>query len=273
MSVALENARLWEQESLYRKSLEREFEIGRSIQQGFLPEAIPQPLGWQILASLKSAREVAGDFYDVFELSEDRVGLVIGDVCDKGLGAALFMTLFRSLLRAASNLDFYLRDGLDADGSSAARLRNAVRLTNNYIAETHGETGMFATIFFGILDLRTSRLSYINCGHLPPFIVDRVGIKASLRPTGPIAGAMPDAEHRVVEVALAPGDLFFAYTDGVTEAENAAGEVLGIEEVVPLLVEPQPLPALLSRVLARVEAHAEGVPQFDDITMLALRRA
>ena len=109
MSVALENARLWEKENLYRKTLERELEIGRDIQAGFLPKAIPQPEGWEILASLKSAREVAGDFYDVFELPEKRIGLVVADVCDKGLGAALFMTLFRSLLRAAANIDLCAR--------------------------------------------------------------------------------------------------------------------------------------------------------------------
>ena len=105
MSVALENARLWEQEKLYRKALEREFEIGREIQAGFLPDTIPQPRGWEIAASLQSAREVAGDFYDVFELTDGTIGLVIADVCDKGLGAALFMTLFRSLIRAFSSMN------------------------------------------------------------------------------------------------------------------------------------------------------------------------
>ncbi|HET8579474.1 MAG TPA: GAF domain-containing protein, partial [Nitrospiraceae bacterium] len=99
MSVALDNARLWEQEKLYRKALERELEIGREIQAGFLPEALPQIQGWEIAASLLSAREVAGDFYDAFELPDGNIGLVIADVCDKGVGAALFMTLFRSLIR------------------------------------------------------------------------------------------------------------------------------------------------------------------------------
>jgi serine phosphatase RsbU (regulator of sigma subunit) len=276
MSVALENARLWEQESLYRRSLEREFEIGRAIQQSFLPEAIPQPAGWEIEASLKSAREVAGDFYDVFELSEERVAVVIGDVCDKGLGAALFMTLFRSLLRAAANIDFYERNGAGNVKTTAARLKNAVSLTNNYIAETHGATGMFATVFIGILDLRTSTLAYINCGHLPPFVIGRDGARQgaqrTLPLTGLVIGMLPDAAHRVAEVHLEPGDLFFAYTDGLTDAENTAGEAIAIEELVPLLAGDEPLPDLLANVLARVERHAAGAPQFDDITMLAVRR-
>ncbi|MFM8426945.1 MAG: PP2C family protein-serine/threonine phosphatase, partial [Chloroflexota bacterium] len=179
MSVALENARLWEQEHLYRQALEREFEIGREIQSGFLPVTIPQPKGWEVAASLASAREVAGDFYDVFELPGSKLGLVIADVCDKGLGAALFMTLFRSLLRAASNIDFYTPE-TPGGHSAKARLKNAISLTNNYIAETHGHTGMFATVFFGILDLRTSSLTYVNCGHLSPLIVNQHGVKQML---------------------------------------------------------------------------------------------
>jgi len=272
MSVALENARLWEQENLYRKTLEREFEIGRAIQAGFLPEAIPQPKGWEISASLKSAREVAGDFYDVFDLPENRVGLVVADVCDKGLGAALFMTLFRSLLRAAANIDFYTRVGSNDVNSSAARLRNAISLTNNYIAETHGSTGMFATVFFGILDLQTCTLAYINCGHLPPLIVNKYGVKQTLHLTGPVLGVVLDAEHVIKEVELDRGDLLFAYTDGLTDTENPAGEILGIGELIPLLTREQSLSTLLDQILRRVEAHGEGVKQFDDITMLALRR-
>ena len=272
MSVALENARLWEQENLYRKSLEREFEIGRAIQAGFLPETIPQPAGWEISASLTSAREVAGDFYDVFDLPENRIGLVIADVCDKGLGAALFMTLFRSLLRAASNMGFYARAGSSDGNSSAERLTNAISLTNNYIAEIHGNTGMFASVFFGILDLRTCTLAYINCGHLPPLIIDRNGVRQSLDPTGPILGVVPDATHIIKEVVLDRGDLLFAYTDGLTDTEDPAGELLTIEDLIPLLTQEQPLSTLLERILRRAEAHAENVKRFDDITMLALRR-
>ncbi len=270
MSVALENARLWEQENLYRQALEREFEIGRNIQAGFLPDEIPQPNGWEIAASLKSAREVAGDFYDVFNLPKNRVGVVIADVCDKGLGAALFMTLFRSLLRAVSNIDLYARAESSALDASATRLRNAVTLTNNYIAETHGNTGMFATVFFGILDLPTSTLTYINCGHLPPIILNKDGVKWSLKLTGPAVGAILDAEYDIKEVKLDHGDLFFAYTDGLTE--NPSGEIFDIGKFLPLLTEEQALSSILEQILKQVEPQAEGGKQFDDITMLALRR-
>ena len=162
----------------------------------------------------------------MFDLSENRVGLVIVDVCDKGLGAALFMTLFRSLLRAASNMGFYVRVGSSGGNSSAKRLTNVISLTNNYIADIHGNTGMFASVFFGILDLRTCTLAYINCGHLPPLIIDRNGVRQSLDLTGPILGVMPDATHIIKEAALDRGDLLFAYTDGLTDTENPSGSFL-----------------------------------------------
>ncbi len=135
------------------------------------------------------------------------------------------MTLFRSLLRAASNMGFYTRAGSGGADSAAERLRNAISLTNNYIAETHGSTGMFASVFFGILDLRTATLAYINGGHLPPLLIDRHGVKRSLDRTGPILGVVLDAGHLVKEVALDPGDLLFAYTDGLTETENRGGSL------------------------------------------------
>jgi GAF domain-containing protein len=144
MSIALENARLWEQEKLYRKALQRELEIGREIQAGFLPESLPIIEGWEIAASLMSAREVAGDFYDAFELPDGNIGLVIADVCDKGVGAALFMTLFRSLIRITAKQDYFEpTENEGAPSSIAERLQRAMMLTNNYIAETHHASGMF----------------------------------------------------------------------------------------------------------------------------------
>jgi sigma-B regulation protein RsbU (phosphoserine phosphatase) len=272
MGVALENARLWEQESLYLKALEREFEIGRDIQAGFLPDTIPQPKGWEIAASLKSAREVAGDFYDVFDLPGGKVGLVIADVCDKGLGAALFMTLFRSLIRAIANIDFFARVESGVVNTSVMRLKNAISLTNNYIAEIHGDTGMFATVFFGILDVRTGKLTYINGGHLPPMVIPAKGVRKTLRLTGPAVGAKADVDYVIKEVGIQHGESFFAYTDGLTDAVNPSGEFFSEKEFIPFLKKKQPLAKLLAQIESRVEKYASGVKQFDDITMLAVRR-
>ncbi len=272
MSIALENARLWEQEELYRKALEREFEIGREIQASFLPESLPQPKGWEIAALLKSAREVSGDFYDAFELTEGMVGLVIADVCDKGLGAALFMTLFRSLIRAVSNIDFFTNAKYQGEISLEMRLKNAMSLTNNYIADTHGNTSMFCSIFFGILDTRTGKLTYINGGHLPPRLINRQGLKEILQVTGPLVGITPGIEYVTQTVIIEKGDTFFAHTDGLTDTMSPAGEYFNDEELIPLFVGDQPLGLLLEKIQDQVDDFSAGVKQSDDITLLAVRR-
>jgi sigma-B regulation protein RsbU (phosphoserine phosphatase) len=272
MSVALENARLWEQEKLHRKALEREFEIGREIQAGFLPDTIPQPQGWEIAASLQSAREVAGDFYDVFELTDGTIGLVIADVCDKGLGAALFMTLFRSLIRALSSMSTPALPELTGGLTTSKRLKNAVSLTNNYVAVTHDKTSMFATIFLGILDPRTGVLAYVNGGHVPPMLINQHGVREILKRTGPAVGVILDADFAIREVVLEQGDILFGYTDGLTDAANAAGEFLSEMSLVPCLVGSQPLASMLEHVLKLEEDFSTGTQQVDDITMLAVRR-
>ncbi|OGO66775.1 MAG: hypothetical protein A2029_07955 [Chloroflexi bacterium RBG_19FT_COMBO_47_9] len=272
MSIALENARLWEQEELYRKALEREFEIGREIQASFLPDFLPQPEGWEIAAMLKSAREVSGDFYDAFELTEGKIGLVIADVCDKGLGAALFMTLFRSLIRAVSNIDFFTNTDYTGAVTVEKRLLNAISLTNNYFYETHGRTSMFCTIFFGILDTCTGVLTYINGGHLPPKVINQHGVKEILQVTGPAVGTMPGVEFTTREVRLEVADTFFAHTDGLIDTVNLAGEYFNSQNLIPLFAGDQPLSALLVQIQDQITDYSTGGKQNDDITMLAVRR-
>jgi serine phosphatase RsbU (regulator of sigma subunit) len=269
MSVALENARLWEQEEKSLNALEHEFEVGREIQAGFLPDILPQPKGWEIAASLQPAREVAGDFYDVFQLPDENIGLVIADVCDKGLGAALFMTLIRSFIRAVSNIDFYARVESKDGSSSAERLKNAISLTNNYIAETHGDTGMFATIFFGIFDIRTGVLTYINGGHLPPLLINKQGVKELLNLTGTAVGAAPDTEYAIKEVVIEPGDTFF---DGISDTTNPAGEYFNETGLIPILAKEQPLTSTLSEIQGIVDGFSANAARSDDITILAVRR-
>jgi sigma-B regulation protein RsbU (phosphoserine phosphatase) len=271
MSVALENARLWEQEDLYRKALEREFEIGREIQASFLPERLPRPRGWEIAASLKSARQVAGDFYDVFRLPTGRIGLVIADVCDKGLGAALFMTLFRSLIRAGANSDFFSGAGHFEGDANSARMKNAIHLTNNYIAGTHADTGMFATIFFGTLDASTGLLSYINAGALPPIVINKDGLKQTLERTGPAIGVTLDADYNIGDVELKQGDLLFAFTDGLTDAINNAGEYYNQMNLLSMLGGSKRLSAILEEIQNSIQSFAAGIKQQDDITLLAVK--
>jgi len=271
MSVALENAMLWEKENLYRKALEREFEIGREIQAGFLPTIIPQPINWEIAGSLKPAREVAGDFFDVFELPNNTIGLVVADVCDKGLGAALFMTLFRSLIRAVSNIDLYARVRSGEIISPETRIKYAISLTNNYIFETHGDTSMFATIFFGILDTITGELTYVNGGHMPPLIIEDKKVKHVLNPTGPVVGAMPDIDYSIQTIKLLEGEALFIYTDGITDSINPSGMTFDEKIIIPLFSNENNLSDLLDQIQKMLVDFSDGEKQFDDITMLAIR--
>lgn len=282
-----QDQRHFERETLLK--IERDVQIGREIQAGFLPSDIPQPSGWDIKARLYPAREVAGDFYDVFTLTQGRrVGMVIADVCDKGVGAALFMALFRSLFRAYAQqpTSMHWTDILDeriqAGGSTRPRvapqtgiiaLRNAMDMTNDYIAKNHAEANMFATTFFAVLDPSSGILTYINGGHNPPFVLGADGVKMRLKPTGPAVGIFPGIEYKTGQVTLEPGDELFAFTDGVPDARNLKGESFTEPRLVQLLDRPAlSAAAHIDRVDQAVHDHIGAAHQFDDITMLALRR-
>ena len=264
VGATLEKKRLRDKERLWAKSLERELEIGREIQKSFLPEELPQVAGWEIAALFRPARQVAGDFYDAFSLpSSGRIGLVIADVCDKGVGAALFMALFRSLLRATAT-------GAASGPEPGTELLRTVRLTNDYIARTHGRSNMFATLFFGVLDPATGSLLYVNGGHEAPVHFGHGGTKSRLSPTGPAVGMMPDMPFEVRETRLEAGEGLLAFTDGVTDARGASG-LYGEGRLLALLGQPvASAAALLDAIEAGVLAHAAGAEQADDITLLAV---
>jgi len=269
VGASLEKKRLRDQEQAYLKGLERELEIGRDIQKGFLPAELPQVKGWKIAASLKPAREVAGDFYDAYSLAADgSVCLVIGDVCDKGVGAALFMTLFRSLLR-------FTMGATDAFGerSPEEKLKYAVTLTNNYIENTHGETGMFATIFFGLLDPKDGVLTYINAGHERPIILSKDGEQRILTSTGLAVGVMPDWDYKVEQIRMNAGDLLFAFTDGAPEMTDPNGVFFGKDRLLSLLdCNCHTVADLIDEINTELIEHIGSSNQFDDITLMAVQR-
>jgi sigma-B regulation protein RsbU (phosphoserine phosphatase) len=252
---------------------ERELQIGQEIQAGFLPEVLPSREGWQLTARFRPAREVAGDFYDAFELlGGDRIGLVVADVCDKGVGAALFMALVRSLLRhAAINLDSGGRRR--GTGSDSILLQRAVVATNDYLITNHLRQGYFATVFFGVLDPATGSLVYANCGHNPPVVQRAGGGRHLLGPTGPALGLMPDSVFGLGRTRLDPGDLLFAYTDGVPEAKDAAGRFFSRELMLDLVAgHSAGADDLLDLIERTLGIHVGAAEQSDDITMIALRR-
>jgi phosphoserine phosphatase RsbU/P len=272
VGATLEKKRLRDREQLWAKSLERELEIGREIQQSFLPEALPEPAGWEIAATFQPARQVAGDFYDAFPLAGgSRIGLVVADVCDKGVGAALFMALFRSLLRAFSERAF----AGDVAGEDGPRLLSTVVSTNDYIARTHGRSNMFATAFVAVLDPKTGSLVWVNAGHEAPVVSGPSRTPADrLPPTGPALGMMPDMAFSSRQTVLAPGETLFAYTDGVTDSKDRSGRFFSEERLLDLVSKGAPsAKALLDAVETAVAAHSAGAERSDDITMLAVERA
>lgn len=292
---ALENARLYSKldksyRSLeqakhkietYSKALHDEMEKGRKIQRDFLPTTVPELPGWEIAFYFHPARQVSGDFYDAFLLPGDLVGLVIADVCDKGVGSALFMALFRSLIRVFSgqiNLQGVMvpgseNHGVDSNGDHLFQALHAVALTNDYIAQEHGEEGMFATLFFGVLDPLSGRLTYVNGGHEPLVLLNRSGIKKLLKATGPVVGMMADMAYKVGQVQMEPDDFLVGYTDGVTEAMSPDNELYSKDRVLSLLKKPAATAALqIEQIKSDIFSHIGDAPQFDDITMIAVHR-
>jgi phosphoserine phosphatase RsbU/P len=274
---ALAKKRLRDREQVYAKSLERELAIGRQIQASFLPEALPEVKGWELAARFQPARQVAGDFYDAFELPDGRIGLVVADVCDKGVGAALFMALFRSLLRvlAAQNVT-----GNDIDIDIDIDPQNVVVRTltsiNDYIAHTHSRANMFATLFFGVLSPDSGALHYVNAGHDSPVVLEPgVSEPHRLEPGAPAVGLMPGLQFRAASMLLPPGAMLVAYTDGVIDASAADGEKFSEQRLLELLDarSSATATATLDRIESALAQHVGDAPRFDDITLLAVRRA
>ncbi|MGD8945804.1 MAG: SpoIIE family protein phosphatase [Desulfobacterales bacterium] len=295
IASALENARLYSKlnESFrvlekaklkieaYSKALDAELQKGKKIQLAFLPDHLPKLPGWEIAVYFHPARQVSGDFYDAFLLPGDRIGLVIADVCDKGVGSALFMALFRSLIRVFSG-QITLRgvsvpgsdkDGEDYSGEFVRQALHAVPLTNDYIATEHDREGMFATLFFGVLDPKTGKLIYINGGHESLLIVNQSGVKNFLKASGPVVGMMPSMHFKVEHAHIEPGDILIGYTDGVTEALSPGKELFTKKRFLSLLEKPASTATeLIEQIKIDLFDHIANAPQFDDITMLAVHR-
>ena len=286
-AVVLNNRLLNERQAQLLR-FKRELEIGREIQLSFLPAQLPSPPGWELVAGFHPALEVAGDFYDAFKLPHGSRVLVIADVVGKGVTAALFMAIIRSLFRALFQMNYYEAERLTVgpgnvpvepfpalDGEA---LVNAVRLTNAYLIANHGDTYAFATLFAAVLDPESGRLLYVNAGHNPPLVMAHNGeegrtLRAELAPTGPAIGLLVNASYRVEETRLQPDDLFFAFTDGVTESRNPAAEEFGQERLEAMLAaQGGTAAAALAAIEVAVREHTAGAEAFDDLTMMALRR-
>ena len=269
------------------KLIEFELEKGRKIQKEFLPSQIPHHPNWEIATCFYPAGKVSGDFYDVFMLPGNCMGLVIADVCDKGVGSALYMALFRSLIRvfseqALTDASLKLKEMGQHDSLTSLtpvteikmeKGLKAISFTNNYIANNHGNEGMFATLFFGVLNPSTGKLCYINGGHESLYIINGKGIKHELKATGPAVGLMPDSIFKTGQICLEIGDLLLGYTDGVTEARSPFDEIFTRNRLLELLSQQYNSAfELLEHIRATLFSFIDTAPRWDDVTMLAVQR-
>lgn len=243
-------------------NLEQELEAAGKIQSELLPARSPVIKGWEISARLEPAREMSGDFYDFLSLANNNLGVVIADVSDKGMGAALFMALSCTLIRTYAT-------------QYASLPAFALNFVNQRIL-SHSRSGMFVTAFYGVLEPDTGRLRYVNAGHNPPiFISNHRGKSADLlRSTGMALGAIENASWQQKIIRFYPGDTLFLYTDGVTEAQDKAGFFYGEQRLMNMVRAKVGCSSqeIIDAVFADLKRFTAGVIQQDDIALMAIRR-
>ncbi len=245
-----------------RERIEGELQTARSIQMGLVPKTFPpfpERTEFDLHALLEPAREIGGDYYDFFMPDDDHLCLAVCDVSGKGMPAALFMAVTRTLLRG-------LHEPGIGPSAWLSRLNDALAQDN--------DAAMFVTVFLAVIDLRDGSCRYARGGHNPPLVLRANGAVETL-PTidGPVVGVMERAEFAEATAVIEPGDTLFVYTDGVTEAMNEADEMFGMARTAAEVrrVANRDCGQLIADVRAALEQYADGAPQSDDITMLAFR--
>ena len=242
--------------------IDKELEFARKIQHAALPSVFPpypKRKDFSIYASMDTAKEVGGDFYDFYMLGEDKLAFLVADVSGKGIPAAMFMMTAKTLIKG------FAETGLEV---------NEVFTQSNAKLCEGNEADMFVTAWMGILDLKTGVLSYANAGHNPPALRSRDGDYAFVRsrPNLILAG-MDGVQYRKHELQLRPGDELYLYTDGVTEAQNLSNELFGEQRLLSSLNEAKGMSVeeICKKVKADVDIFAGAADQFDDITMLSIK--
>ena len=257
-ALAVQNDRL-QDEMVVRERLETEVQLARQIQQTFIPETLPVRSGWDLAARWLTARQVGGDFYDVMELPGGRLGLFIADVADKGIPAALFMALTRTLVHAA----------VIETESPAEALR---RVNDLLIPDT--EQGMFVTAVYAVLYPDTGKLVYANAGHNPPLWLTSDGKIERLTRTSMALGVVEGTDMEERTIKLKQGDNLLLYTDGLSEAFSPDGDLFEEERIIAVLQAEQSKSAerILQGIEEKLDEFVGDEEQSDDLTMLLLQR-
>jgi sigma-B regulation protein RsbU (phosphoserine phosphatase) len=260
-AIAIEKARL-HREEIERHRLEQELAVGQQIQLSMLPKDCPVVPGWEFAAVYQAARQVGGDFYDFFELPGEpgRLGIVIADVADKGVPAALMMALSRTIIRTIA---------LGGRSPSSALMRANELILND------SRSSLFVTAFYATLDTHSGRLTYANAGHNRPLWLQvRSGEIQEVTARGIALGVLEDIELEEREIDVAPGDLLVFYTDGVTEAMNTSGQQFDGERLRAAVAANSDASAqqILLAVMDAVRAFVGDTPQSDDLTLFVAKR-
>jgi serine phosphatase RsbU (regulator of sigma subunit) len=257
-AIALENARL-HLEALEKERLEREMQLAAEIQRRILPRDAPEIPGYELVGWNRPARQIGGDYYDLFQRQDGRVGLVVGDVSGKGMPAALMVSTLHSALHLL----------LDQAGFGPALLE----MLNRHILESSA-ANKFITLLLAELDPESGRVTYLNAGHNPGMLLRREGDVEELGATGLPIGVLPGSRFLARAVTLAPGDLLCIYSDGITEVESPAEEEFGTRRLLALLREhrERPLPEVLEAIQTATGRFSAGLPPGDDQTLVLLRR-
>jgi serine phosphatase RsbU (regulator of sigma subunit) len=257
-------------ERIARERVDQELALGARIQASLLPNELPQSDRWSFAATLTPARETSGDFYDIFSLGSGRLGLVVADVADKGLGAAFYMALSLTLLRT-----YAVESAIRYARTYHTRIGAVLETVNQRLIQDANRE-MFVTLFYGVLDLRSGKLWYANAGHNPPFVIrrDKRPRLRLLKRTGIVLGMFEDQRWGRRSLTLEGGDLLVIYSDGLTEAMNAQQEEWGEQRLIQAMCHHRgiPLEEFQGQVLAQVYDFMDDTPQYDDITLMLVRR-
>lgn len=256
----IRSVRRWMSEHDQLVSLQQDLHISREIQQAILPRTFPpfpDQTGFDLFASMVAANEIGGDFYDFYLIDANRLGFVIGDVSGKGISAAIFMALSRTLIRAT---------GLKGD-----RVSECMEYANNLLCR-ESVSSMFVTVFYGILDTLTGEVEYVNAGHNPPYLLSPGGLRGVEMTQGVPLGVVENFSFVSKKILLQKGDQLLLYTDGVIEAFNGQGIAYGERRFEDFLDRNQHLPieTIIKKTFTEVNEFIAGAPQSDDITLLGL---
>lgn len=256
-ATAVVNNHLY-QESAARALMEKELNVARSIQSSLIPNGRPAIPGCDVASFWQAARQVSGDFYDFLPLSDGRWGIFVADVADKGVPAALFMALSRTIMRTVAFNRICPSD---------------VLVRSNEIIDRETASDLFVTTFYAVWDAESSTLTYANGGHDPPLLLHANGEISFLKGKGMALGVLPDITIEERQIQLRAGDVLLFYTDGVTEAMNENLDEFGLKrlELVGKTAVSQDAPTILNAITSAITAHTGATPQFDDITLVVMK--